>query len=102
MRGAEAPSIMELDAGTRRAVESAVDRANAADHSEDTLEDHKSRVSLPVRTQMLPELLEALQQGSAKLALSPELESMLNEAKRDGLALGGDGELEAAGRPWQR
>ena len=50
----------------------------------------------------LPELLEALQQGSAKLALSPELESMLNEAKRDGLALGGDGELEAAGRPWQR
>ena len=67
-----------------------------------TLEDHKSRISLPVRTQMLPELLEALQQGSAKLALSPELESMLNEAKRDGLALGGDGELEAAGRPWQR
>ena len=46
---------------------------------------------------MLPELLEALQQGSAKLALSPELESMLNEAKRDGLALGGDGELETAG-----
>ena len=73
---------MELDAGTRRAVEAAVDRANAADHSEDTLEDHKSRISLPVRTQMLPELLEALQQGSAKLALSPELESMLNEATR--------------------
>ena len=26
----------------------------------------------------------------------------LEEDKRDGLALGGDGELEAAGRPWQR
>ena len=30
------------------------------------------------------------------------LERCPQTLKRDGLALGGDGELEAAGRPWQR
>ena len=32
----------------------------------------------------------------------PRVVEVSGLAKRDGLALGGDGELEAAGRPWQR
>ena len=43
--GAEAPSIMELDAGTRRVVEAAVDRANSADPSEDTRGSQESHLA---------------------------------------------------------